>query len=354
MKKSKLENCSVPKKDMKATWLRKNKIKISCFLIFIFCVVLVSCFYNFAKSEHKLGEFFDFWSNAILQYNFALLAEGGAIVILKYKTKKRLWFLVPLCLSVTISILSICGIFEIKAMCLKESENNNYSDKEILNKTDNIEKCAKMPYVFENDKFFENGVEVYVGLKKGSLNEENEIVKHMASVLFEDMKSINGEDNGIPNSYCEHTQMADLLYKTYTYQCTIDLSDKSEKTIKAFNEKRIDNLKNSKDERILGDKEYEDCENRRLISVISKELGDEYERDDNQDEASKMFKESIEWAMRSLYTAYTKRNYEKMKTIYSDLDNSVSAYERLDENDGENARLCCDAYKLIIDEYLPY
>lgn len=340
------------KRIVKIVCRQKTKILFSFFLL-----TPIVCFYYYAKNEKLLSVFFGFWSKVIFQVVISLLADGIIIFLIKCVLKKKVFLAGMITTLVIILLFSISGVLEIKSLHYKKSESvNNYSDIADSYKSDNFEKYAKIPYIFEDDPFFTEKREEYFGIKKGSLTEGEEIVKYIAKIIFEDMKNTKIEHTEIPRLYEDCTQAAELLYQTYMYQRDRDWSKRHTYAIIVSKNCRIDVLVKAKDERVNGDSEYQDYENRRIISIYFKELGDEYVQDNNQKKASEMFKESIKWAMKSLYTAYANKKYEKMKTVYNDLDNSLSALEQLDEiNNGNisNVRLCCDAYKLIIDEYLP-
>lgn len=344
---------------IKNMWKQRLKV-FSLFILF----APIICFYGVAKCENKLSVFFDFWSNAIFQLVITSLASSVVIAIIKFVAKKRAYSYVIIFAFIIITTFSVSGILKIQSIHFEKSESsnnnnnsNNNDNNADMHESDNVEKYTKIPYVFEDDPFFTEKKEEYFGIKKGSLTEKDEMVEYMANVIYEDMQSTKIKDKNISELYENYTQAAELLYQTYTYQRDRDWSKKDTYAVVVSKNCRIEILIKAKDERINGDNEYQDCENRRIISIYFKELGDEYIEDNNQEEASEKFKESIKWAMKSLYTAYANKNYKKMKIVYSNLDSSISALEQLDKINSENTadiRMCCDAYKLIINEYLTF
>lgn len=104
------------------------------------------------------------------------------------------------------------------------------------------------------------------------------------------MKNTKIEHTEIPRLYEDCTQAAELLYQTYMYQRDRDWSKRHTYAIIVSKNCRIDVLVKAKDERVNGDSEYQDYENRRIISIYFKELGDEYVQDNNQKKLRKCLK----------------------------------------------------------------
>lgn len=331
---------------------KKGKIPnyICVFLIIVF-MFLMCIFYYRSYDVQKLNIFFDFCSEKVSDLTGILLAAilGGIIGELILKKKVLIWVINILLLALI--FYSVSGMLKVQSKIYEEKEQS--SNKDIRDKvTAGNEVYSKIPYIFDDDPFFIKKREEYFGIKKGSLMDDKKIVEYMADTIFRDMTSEGTKKKQIPQSYEKHTQAAELLYDTYVYQRKRDNHKKITYAVKVSKLRRIDILVFAIQERIDADEVYQNSENRRIISLYYKDLGDDYSE---QEKALENFEESVKWAMKSFYSSYAQKDYKKMTKICDQLENTVTAMKGLTEVDSERVErigLCCDAYKLIVEKYL--
>lgn len=349
-------------------FIQKHIGKISL-LLAIIAIVFIVLFYMYAKKSQISSEFFGYWSEFLKNFLIAIIGGGVFSFVSPFKFGKYAKWFFAILLICSFIISSLSGILHIKELNAKreevvqenEIEHSKKKEDNPINKNNNdsepTQKYYAIPYIFEDDPFFEKKEE-YFGVEKGSLSED-EIIQNMAKCIYESIDLQYLDDSKIPEAYKQHTQAANLQYGTYLFQRKRDWDLDGDESNTYYTDyikrQRIDDLKSVINELITADGEHTNSENRRQIAICYKDLGDEYAHVDNQTEAADCFEECAKWAMKSMHISSRNRNYDDYNITLKQLYNAYEAMISLSaigESRKDRIKLCYDAYNYVLNTYM--
>lgn len=369
MSKKKTKNYSTPassgderqrsKKDEKDDSKKRNPNLLN--RIFVFSLVAAGLFFLLfliiSICLQEISTFWGFLSDAIIN-----VFCGGLVcdAIVAFLVSRRLKGQAGWCMAIGVPIICllifISGIFEVFSVYTKEEEvaskgisktqyQGGYSGYDGTVGTGTIYYIH--PYDFEEDPFLKES-QKYIG-DRSELLSAAEMNQKMADIILADMAEYEIKKTTESDAYVTCVLDADLQYITYKYQRDRDWYEEVSDYI--VNQRIVD-LQSAIELRIEGDDDYEDAENRRLIAVYYKDLGDEYAKKNDSINAADCFEESVMWAMKSMYSAYEEGNNFKTKAIYEVLDSAANALNNLAEIGSKRKDVingCRDVYKVIYE-----
>ncbi len=306
-----------------------------------------------SRISGEIGIFMEYWSDTITSLVMLIPAvEGGVIALLASLKKKQVWLAVVSLLT-TIFLLQVACALKIGASITRKAETVELKGGMITLKPEISNHIyQKVQYSFEEDPFIEH-LEKYLGVERNDIP-ENEMAEKSAKVIIDNIKSTEGSVGNPPELYSGYVAIADFQYETYFDQLE-RCSDKGDNplVVNALKSIRLEDLQSALYYRVLADENYEDAENRRLLGVHYKELGDENNGFDDE-QAMNCYEEASIWEMKAIYSAAKMNDCKKMKTILEDMEKTCTAAEKLAGKDSKITRkiqYSHTVYQIVVEQW---
>lgn len=356
------------KPDRSAGWenkLRKlKKINIlAVFVIVVWSVILIAAAVKCGILSGFLGVFSDSLEGlfiALVTAGFTSLASAIYNIV-----KKNRGYICLSVFSLCFVIIMLLFINTVRLIALNEDKKT--TEKFDVVQEEQVEQQNQMSqgkpietgsvyekkrYSFKDDLFI-NEVDAYYGEVKGTIDEAKapEMRAQLILTYIGNEKGVR-KQREIPQNFWYNCEIADFQYSTYLDQLERAGKVKRESILPEIKSKRLRDLEDAKEYRILANDKYEDSDNQRLLALYCIDLCDEYLRDKNINYAQANLVEGAQWAVQSICNAAVDGNEEKTEKGYQVLEKIVDRLEKMSgEIGGENIeriRNCRDAYKIVL------